>query len=242
MPKDNDILKDIITEEELDFITGHRKRVKSRFLNTYNIDTSYDDYELLEIILFYSIPRKDVKPLAKTLLQKYGSLSKVLSSTKENLLQNKGITESTIVLLHLLKATNTHLLKKNVEHSHVIKNWDNLLDYCFMKIAHEPKEMINVIYLNIKNTVIKDEIIQEGSINSSSIYPREIISRCLDLRASSIILVHNHPSGDANPSIEDIEMTKDIQKTLSSANIKLHDHVIVAQSGITSLKNLGLLR
>ena len=237
------IEKDEETQEEnLDLTSGHRARVKTRFLNNYGVNTSYDDYELLEIILFYSIPRRDVKPLAKKLLQKYGTLAGILSSTKENLLQNKGVSENTLVLFHLFKVTNTHLLKKSVKNSHIIKNWDNLIDYCFMKMAHEAKEMISVIYLNVKNIVIQDEIIQQGSINSSAIYPREIIARCLDLRASSIILIHNHPSGDANPSVEDIEMTKDIQKTLSSANIKLHDHVIVANSGILSLKNLGLLR
>ncbi len=226
----------------IDLRTGHRQRVKTRFFNNYNINTSYDDYDLLELILFYSIPRKDVKPLAKSLLQKYGSLSTILSSTKENLLQNKGINENSVTLFHLIKATNTHLLKKNLLGSHVIKNWDNLLDYCFMKMAHESKEMINIIYLNIKNVVIKDEIIQEGSINSSVVHPREIIARCLDLRASAIVIVHNHPSGDASPSREDVEMTSDINKALASANIKLHDHVIVGQGGITSLKNLGLLK
>lgn len=229
-------------DKEIDLITGHRKRVKTRFLNNYGLNTNYDDYELLELILFYSIPRKDTKPLAKKLLKKYGSLSGVLFTTKENLLQNEGITENSIVLFNLIKATNIHLLQKDILQSHVIKNWDNLLDYCFLKMAHASKEMINIIYLNTKSIVIKDEIIQEGSINTSTIHPREIIARCLDLRATSIVIVHNHPSGDSTPSVEDIEMTETIKTTLSSANIKLHDHVIVGKSGITSFKNLGLLK
>ncbi|MDR0484056.1 MAG: DNA repair protein RadC [Alphaproteobacteria bacterium] len=238
-----DMQEDDLDSEDIDIISGHRQRVKSRFLNNnHNKNTTYDDYELLEMLLFYTIPRRDVKPLAKSLLQKYGNLATIISTPKENLLQNKGVSENTVCLLQLVKASNIQILKKSISNSSVIKNWQNLMDYCFAKIAYEKKEVFHVVYLNVRNTIIADEILMEGSINSITVYPREIIARCLDLRASSVIIIHNHPSGKPDPSSEDIEITNALNQALTSINVKLHDHVIIAMEGITSFKNLGLLR
>jgi DNA repair protein RadC len=239
----DDIQDDDFAGEDIDVASGHRQRVKSRFLNSFaNKNMTYDDYELLEMLLFYSIPRRDVKPLAKLLLQKHGSLANILAAPKEILLQSKGVNENTVCLLQLIKTTNTQILKKAVSQSSVLKNWKDLMDYCFAKIAHEKKEVFHVVYLNVRNTLIKDEVLVEGTLNSITIYPREIIARCLDLKACSVIIVHNHPSGNPTPSMEDIEMTNKLCASLESIGVKLHDHVIIAESGIASFKNLGLLK
>ncbi|MDR2007813.1 MAG: DNA repair protein RadC [Alphaproteobacteria bacterium] len=235
--------EDDFDEENIDIISGHRQRVKSRFLNSFaNKNMVYDDYELLELLLFYSIPRRDIKPLAKLLLQKYGSLANILATPDEILLANKGVSENTVCLLRVIKATHTQVLKKSISQSSVLKNWQDLMDYCFAKIAHEKKEVFHVIYLNVRNILIKDEILAEGTINAITVYPREIIARCLDLKANSVIIVHNHPSGNSAPSLEDIEMTNKLVASLNSISVKLHDHVIIAEGGITSFKELGLLK
>ncbi|MCL2566648.1 MAG: DNA repair protein RadC [Alphaproteobacteria bacterium] len=229
--------------EDIDIISGHRLRVKNRFLNnSQNRNMAYDDYELLEMLLFYAIPRRDVKPLAKSLLQKYGDIATIIATPQEILLQHKGVSENTVCLLQLLKTTNAQILKKTISNSSVLKNWKDLMDYCFAKIAYEKKEIFHVIYLNIRNIIIKDEILAEGTLNAITVYPREIIARCLELKASAVIIVHNHPSGNPTPSMEDIGMTNKLCTSLESINVKLHDHVIIAESGTTSFKNLGLLK
>ncbi len=237
--------KNKITKEDfidtIDIKIGHRKRVKTRFLENYNLNSSYDDYELLEMLLFLAIPRKDVKPLAKLLLSRYGSLGKILASSKESLLKTEGVTENIIFTLILMKATTIQLLRRNLEGTTVIKNWETLLDYCYAHIVDQSKEVIKILYLNTRNVLIKDEIIQEGTLDIINIHPREIIRRCLDIAAKSIIIVHNHPSGNPDPSEEDIKLTTYLVKNLHTANISLYDHIIVGRGGIISFKSLGLL-
>lgn len=218
---------------------GHRDRLRKRFLDSG--PDSFPDYELLELLLFYSVERVDVKPLAKRLIATFGSLGGVLAASPEQLLRHERVSERTIVHLKAMREASVRLLKEQVSDRPVVSSWQQLLDYCRVAMADEATERFRLLFLDRKNRLIRDEVQQQGTVDHTPVYPREVIKRALDLGASALIMVHNHPSGDPTPSQADIAMTRDIQDIGAKLGITLHDHVIVAKGGTRSFRALGLL-
>jgi DNA repair protein RadC len=219
--------------------TGHRDRLRERFLKS-GVD-GLQDYELLEMILFSAIPRRDVKPLAKQLLAEFGSISGILSASIVELQKVKGLSENAAVLFKAVHALTQKMLKNDMEQKPILSSWQKLLDYCHVALAHEKREHFRVLFLSRKNQLMSDEIQQSGTVDQAPVYPREIVKRALELGASAIILVHNHPSGDPTPSNADITMTNEIIRAAATMDILVHDHLIISRTGHTSLKSLGLL-
>ncbi len=224
------------TEKDL---LGHRQRLKDRFLKTGA--EGLHDYELLELVLFLGIPRGDVKPLAKELLRTYGSFAQVISAPQEKLLSHKGLGPHASIALKIIREASVQLAKELVINKPILGSWRLVLDYCHANLALAEKEEFHVLYLDTKNRLIQDETHQKGSIDEASVYPRDVVKQALDLNASSLVLVHNHPSGDPTPSKADIELTKEIQQIVKLLNIALHDHIIIGKTGHVSFKSLGLL-
>lgn len=227
---------------------GHRQRLRDRF-RAAGVE-GVQDYELLELILFNAIPRRDVKPLARTLLDQFGSVADVLSAPRDRLILIKvavpgkpplHVTERVVDEFQLVRATAVQLTKANVLERPIISSWGDLLAYCRASTAYEPVEQFRILFLNTKNAVIADEQQQAGTVNHTPVYPREIVKRALTLNASSLILVHNHPSGDPKPSRADIEMTKKIVVAAQAVEISVHDHLIIGRGNHASFKALGLL-
>lgn len=219
--------------------TGHRARLRARFLKSG--PDALADYELLELLLFQAIPRRDVKPLAKTLLQAFGSLPGVMNASIPDLVKIEGISENTAVALKTVTALAHRTLKREIAEKPVLNSWPKLLDYCRATMAHEIREHFRIIFLNKKNELLADEIQQSGTVDHTPAYPREIMKRALELGATALILVHNHPSGDPKPSQADIDMTREIVQAAKTFNIIIHDHIIVARKGHTSLRTEGLM-
>lgn len=199
------------------------------------------EYEILELILFYALPRKDVKALAKKLLKSFGSIAGLLNTDLEVLQNTEGLTENTITLLYLMKHTTEHLLRKKIANRPILNTWSTVLDYCYVQLAYKKKEFLKILYLDNKYGLIKDDIIQEGSINRVEVDAREIVKRALNVGAVAFILVHNHPSGDVTPSKADIEITRSLAYICKNLNITLYDHIIVGEKGVASFKQLNLL-
>ncbi len=218
---------------------GHRDRVRDKF--THDHGASFTDYELLELILFAAIPRIDVKPLAKELISHFGSLSGMMAADLNELEKIKGIKRHTAIHLKAIQEAGKRLARQKVEERQVLGAWQDLMDYCYTAMAHEKKEQFRILFLNNKNVLIKDEVQQVGTINHTPVYPREVVKRALDLGATALILVHNHPSGDPNPSQDDIRMTKVIVDAAKGVGITIHDHIIIGQSGPYSFRNAGLI-
>lgn len=218
---------------------GHRQRLKERFHHA-GAD-ALPDYELLELLLFLSIPRNDVKPLAKKLLERFGSLSRTLGADAKELTEVKGVGESTIHMLKLVQAAGVRLGREEAMARPVVSNWQQLLAYCRASMAHSKIEQFRVLFLDRKNGIVADELQQKGTVDHAPVYPREVVKRALELSASAIIMVHNHPSGDPTPSRADIDMTREVREALDKLGITLHDHVIISKSGHNSLKSMGLL-
>lgn len=216
---------------------GHRARLRARFLD--NAD-GLQDYELLEIVLGLAIPRRDVKPLAKELLKEFGDLWSLVRASPTQL-ETFGLTDGVIVALRSIGEVAARGLKAKVKDKPVISSWDQLLDYCHAVMGAEKVEQFRLIFLDNKNKVMSDELQQRGTVNHTPAYPREIVKRALDLGASALILVHNHPSGDPTPSKADIELTQDIIAAASPLGIKVHDHLIISRKKHASLKSLGLM-
>jgi DNA repair protein RadC len=218
---------------------GHRDRLRQRFLS--GGAEALPDYEMLELLLFMAIPLKDVKPIAKALLARFGNLAGVLNASFEELQSVEGVKEKTAANLKIMQATAFRMLKQEVMRQPVLNSWSRLVDYCAATMAHEKIEHFRVLFLNKKNELIADEIQQSGTVDHTPAYPREIIKRALELNATALILVHNHPSGDPKPSNADVDMTYAIKGAAEPFNIILHDHLIVARGGTTSFKTMGLL-
>ncbi len=199
------------------------------------------DYELLELFLFNSIPRRDVKPIAKELMAKFGNLGEVCAAPIHRLVEVKGIGEKTALDLKLLHVMSTHMAKESVLGRPVLSSWSALLDYCRTAMQFEPVEQFRVLFLDRKNRLIADEILGKGTIDRAPVYPREIVKRGLALEASAIILAHNHPSGDSTPSQSDIDMTFMIVETCNAVGISVHDHLVIGREEIASFKILGLM-
>jgi len=218
---------------------GHRERLRLRFMTAGT--EALLDYELLELVLFRALPRQDTKPLAKQLIDKFGSFAEVLSAKPERLKEIRGVGDAVVIELKLIEAASLRLLRSSVINRPVLQSWTQLLDYCHASMAYSAREAFRVLFLDKKNLLIADEVQQEGTVDHTPVYPREVIKRALELSACAIVLVHNHPSGDPTPSRADIEMTNRIVEAADKLGIKVHDHVIIGRSGHASFKGLRLL-
>jgi DNA repair protein RadC len=218
---------------------GHRDRLRERFLKSGT--DGVQDYELLEMILFSAIPRRDVKPLAKDLLKEFGSLSGVVNAGIIDLQKVKGMSENAAVLFRTIQALTQKMMVNDLLQKPILSSWQKLVDYCYVAMAHEKREQFRVLFLNRKNQLIADEVLQTGTIDQAPVYPREIVKRALDLGATAMILVHNHPSGDPTPSDSDITMTEEIIRAAAALEIIVHDHLIISRNGYSSFKSLGLM-
>ena len=218
---------------------GHRHRLRQRFLNGGG--AALPDYELIEVILFAANPRADVKPLAKALIEHFGGLQQVLSAPPEELASVSGLKDAGVVALKAAHEAGLRLVRASATERPVMSSWSAVIDYCRASMAYETAEQFRLLFLNRKNRIIADEVQQRGTVDHTPVYPREVVKRALEIGASAIILVHNHPSGDPTPSQADIDMTKEIQEAARSLGIAIHDHIIIAGDEHASLKGLGLM-
>jgi DNA repair protein RadC len=225
-------------EEAPDYL-GHRDRLRARFVASKGQGLA--DYELLEMILFAAIPRRDVKPIAKALIKECGGFGHVFAAELETLTRVKGVSENTAVLIKTIYAAAKKMHQDVVVNQPILNSWKSLIDYCHVTLAHEKKEHFRVLFLDRKNKLMADEIQQTGTVDHAPVYPREIMKRALEVGATALILVHNHPSGDPQPSVSDIDMTAEIVKLAEMLGIVVHDHIIIAKSGYVSFKAKGLL-
>lgn len=218
---------------------GHRQRLKKRYILS-GIDALHD-YEVLELLLFYAIPRRDTKALAKDLLKKFGSLKKLMDADPKEIEALTGVGAQTALLIRLVKDLGTLYLQEKAMETAQISSTKALLDYCMASMGGLKDERFNVIYLNAQNRIIKTEVIQEGIVNQAVVYPRKILEMALKHKASSIILVHNHPSGNIKPSEADIRLTRTLQDTARVLDILIHDHIIVGENRYFSFREEGLM-
>lgn len=218
---------------------GHRARLRERFLRCGA--QALADYELIEMALFAASPRADTKPLAKKLLKHFGALSKLLAASPDELMQVEGVGEAAACAIKLLSATHERSLKEEASAGPVIQSWNSLLDYCRVSMGQNKTEEFRVLFLNHKHALLADELQQAGTVNHAPVYPREVVKRALDIGASAIILVHNHPSGDPTPSKDDIAITRQIVTAAATLGIKVHDHLIIAGKSHYSFGSNGLI-
>jgi DNA repair protein RadC len=225
--------------EETPHYHGHRERLRKRFRTAGGAAVS--DYELLELVLFRSQPRRDLKPLAKRLLETFGSFAEVLAAPEQRLAEVKGIGEASIIDLKIVQAAAQRLARGQVQHRRVLSSWSAVLDYCRAAQAFADKEQFRILFLDKRNQLIADEVLGTGTVDHAPVYPREVVKRALELSATALILVHNHPSGDPTPSRADIDMTRAIIDVAKPLGIAVHDHLIVGKDGHASLKGLKLI-
>jgi DNA repair protein RadC len=217
---------------------GHRERLRQRLIAA-GAD-NLPDYELVEVILFASNPRADVKPLAKDLLDRFGGIAALLSADPEAL-ASAGLGLAGIAALKAVREAALRLMRSELQERPVVGSWDKLVDYCTAHIAHGKVEEFHILFLDRKNVLIKHEQQQRGTIDHTPVYPREVVKRALELQASALILVHNHPSGDPTPSQADIAVTRDIVKAAQPLGVTVHDHLIIGRGRHVSLRDLGLI-
>lgn len=218
---------------------GHRDRLRGKLI--HRGAAALDDYELLETLLFAFIPRRDVKPIAKALLGRFGSLSAIFAAAPKDLQAISGIGETVAAYLSATQEIGLRASRETIEAKPIITSWTALLAYVRRQLQHETREQFRVLFLDRKNQMIADELMGQGTVDHAPVYPREIARRALELSASALILVHNHPSGDPTPSRADIDMTREIVDALAPFEISVHDHLIAARHGVTSFKTEGLI-
>ena len=218
---------------------GHRERLRERFFGAG--PEALSDYELLEMALFPALPRRDTKPLAKALLKKFGSFAEVIHAPMARLREVEGIGEASINQIKLLAAAATRVAKGEVKKNIALSSWNDVIDYIRTGMAFADKEQFRLLFLDKRNQLISDEVQQTGTVDHTPVYPREVIKRALELSATALILVHNHPSGDPSPSQADIQMTKAIVDIATPLGISVHDHIIVGKNGHASLKGMRLI-
>ena len=218
---------------------GHRDRLRTRFLTGGH--APMPDYELLELLLFNAIPKVDVKPLAKRLLAVFGDLTGVVAASEHRLLQVEGADRWVVLQLRLAGAFAERMAQTRVLHRDVVSSWDALISYCRTAMAHRETEQFRILFLDRKNVLIADEAQAPGTVDHVPVYPREVAKRALELAASAVILVHNHPSGDPTPSPQDIEMTRRVVEACRAIDVAVHDHVVIGKAGETSFRADGLL-
>jgi len=218
---------------------GHRGRLRDRFR-----DAGADalaDYELLELVLFRALPRRDVKPLAKALIARFGSFAEVVSAPRARLAEISGLGEAAITEIKLVQAAASRFARGAVTGKPVLSSWSQVLDYCRTAQAFADKEQLRVLFLDKRNQLIADELQQVGTVDHTPVYPREVVKRALELSATAIIIVHNHPSGDPTPSRADVQMTQAIVEIAKPMGISVHDHIIVGKEGHASFKGMKLI-
>jgi len=218
---------------------GHRERLRGRFREAG--EEALADYELVELVLFRAQPRRDVKPLAKALMARFGSFAEVVSASPARLAEVEGLGEAAITELKLVQAAAHRLARGEVKRRPMLSSWSAVLDYCRTSMAFADKEQFRVLFLDKRNQLIADEVQQTGTVDHTPVYPREVVKRALELSATALLLVHNHPSGDPTPSRADIQMTKAIIDVARPLGIEVHDHIIVGKEGHASLKGLRLI-
>jgi DNA repair protein RadC len=217
---------------------GHRERLRARFREVGA--EALADYEMLELVLFRALPRRDVKPLAKELLAKFGSFAEVISAPPKRLAEVEGLGEAAVTELKVVQAAAHRLARGAVKKRTVLSSWSSVLEYCRTAQAFAEKEQFRILFLDKRNQVIADEVQQSGTVDHAPVYPREVVKRALELSATAIILVHNHPSGDPTPSRADVQMTQAIVEVAKPLGITVYDHIIVGKDGHASLKGLKL--
>jgi len=218
--------------------SGHRARLRQRLLDGGG--DALLDHELVEYLLALVQPRRDTKPLAKRLINRFGSYAGLLSASPADL-AGTGISESTVGAIKIAQASALRLLKSSIDKRPLLASWQAVMDYLHADMAHRQTEAVRLLLLNTRNVLIRDEIVSEGSIDQTPVYVREVIRRALEHHAAALILVHNHPSGDPQPSRDDIELTRKIYESSRLLGITLHDHIIIGHAGHNSFKALGLL-
>lgn len=218
---------------------GHRDRMRARILAGQG--ETMADYELLEMMLFIALPRVDTKTLAKTLIARFGSYSAVIAAPPDELVTVKGVGESAVATLKVVQLAAHRLARAEVLERPVLSNWDRLMDYLHTVLARERVEQFRVLFLDTRNRLLADEAQAKGTVNHTPVYPREVVKRALELKATGLILVHNHPSGDPTPSRDDLEMTQEVKRAAMALSIVLHDHVIVGNGKWLSFRREGLL-
>lgn len=218
---------------------GHRQRLRARFGEAG--PEALADYEMLELLLFRALPRRDVKALAKTLIDSFGGFAEVLGASEQRLAEIKGMSTASALDLKLIHAAGLRLHQRGLMNRPVVSSWQALKDYCHAALAQETREQFRVLFLDRKNRLMADEVQNRGTVDHTPVYPREVLRRALELEASAIILVHNHPSGDPTPSRGDIIMTREVVSAAQALKINVHDHIIVGREEVTSFKSLGLI-
>lgn len=218
---------------------GHRERLRERF-RTAGAE-ALSDYELLELVLFRALPRRDVKPLAKALIQAFGSFAETVHAPDARLREIGGLGEAAITEIKLIAAASSRVAKGQLKQRTVLSSWATVIDYCRTAMAFADKEQFRILFLDKRNQLIADEVQQVGTIDHTPVYPREVVKRALELSATAIIMVHNHPSGDPTPSQADIQMTKAVIEVSKPLGIAVHDHIIVGKHGHASLKGMRVI-
>jgi DNA repair protein RadC len=218
---------------------GHRQRLRQRLLDAGT--GAVRDYELLELILFRAIPQRDVKPLAKSLIERFGSFAEAIAAPVERLREVKGLGEAAITELKVVQAAAGEFTRGQTRKRPALSSWSSVLDYCRTTMAFAEKEQFRILFLDKRNQLIADELQQVGTVDHTPVYPREVIKRALELSATAVILVHNHPSGDPTPSRADIQMTQAIVEMAKPLGISVHDHLIVGKEGHASFKGMRLI-
>jgi DNA repair protein RadC len=218
---------------------GHRERMRTRLLAAG--PDALADHEMLEMVLYLALPRRDTKAIARALLAQFGGFAAVIAAPLPELMRVEGLGEAGAAALRMVQAAALRLLRGAVLQQPVLANWDRLMDYLLARLAHEKTEEFRVLFLDNRNRLLADQVLGRGTINHAPVYPREVVKRALEFHANSIILAHNHPSGDPTPSREDIAMTQEIQRAAHTLGIVLHDHVVVAGARWLSFRREGLL-
>jgi DNA repair protein RadC len=221
------------------YISDHRQRLRDRFMAAGS--AALPEYELLELVLFRAIPRQDVKPLARLLLDTFGDFNRVITASQARLQLVKGVGPAVVLELKLVEAAAQRMMRARVMQKPILSSWDALLDYCHTTMAHRETEQFRVLFLDRKNVLIADEEQAKGTVDHVPVYPREIVKRALELNASALILVHNHPSGDPTPSDADLSMTQQVKDACEALGLTLHDHLIIGKSRELSFRSQGYL-
>ena len=219
--------------------SGHRERLRDRFMR--GGAEALPDYEMLELVLFNAIPRRDTKPLAKELIARFGTFAEVVSAPETRLREIKGVSDRVVTELKLVRAASLRLMKGQIMERKVLSSWDQVVAYCRAAMAYEVREQFRILFLDKKNNLIADEVQQQGTVDHTPVYIREVVKRALELSATAIILVHNHPSGDPTPSRADIDMTKMIIDAAKPLGVLVHDHIIVGRDRVASFKGMRLM-
>jgi DNA repair protein RadC len=233
------LLTAIEPPEEAPGHLGHRARMREKLLGAG--PEALLDHELLEMVLFLALPRRDTKPIARALLARFGSFANAIAAPLHELREVEGLGEAGAAALRTVQAAALRLARAEVMDQPVLNNWDRLLSYLTVALTRERVEQFRVLFLDTRNRLIADEAQARGTVNHTPVYPREVVKRALELQATALILVHNHPSGDPTPSRADLEMTQEIKAAAGSLGIVLHDHLVVGNGRHLSFRREGLL-